>query len=58
MYIDQTVEEVKRRIEGQYRRDFTERNIRMKKLKVFSVILLVTSIGDCGISRIYADDTG
>ena len=27
------------------RRDFTERNIRMKKLKVFSVILLLVSIG-------------
>ena len=44
-YTDQRDEEVKRWLEGQYRRDFTERNIRMKKLKVFSVILLVTSIG-------------
>lgn len=44
-YTDQRDEEVKRWLEGQYRRDFTERNIRMKKLKVFSVILLITSIG-------------
>ena len=48
--MDQTGKVVRRWIGRQKtrktdRRDFTERNIRMKKLKVFSVILLVTSIG-------------